>query len=233
MDELVRELRGESRRPAPERRASPEAWALAWQLEKMQADQEAQMHLVDRGQEWLTEIFRPEPWADTSGIRATTGVQEVADPDLARLRYLLWRRVMAPELTGSWAPLLLGRGSRGMFAALVGFSEFLSLPRLEVQLPGVRTADRWQAPAELAAEPAWRGRFREALEACLSAARSGEGLTAAGVDLSALAQEFAQAWPTPPSWWWPLEFWPRLEVNGKAWGPLLCGAPQAGDLGAG
>jgi hypothetical protein len=85
---------------------------LVWQLEKMQADEEARMIQVDRGEAWLAEILSPEPW-DNHQSYGVTGLKEMVDPELARLRYLLWRREMASHLAGQWAPLLLGRTAAG------------------------------------------------------------------------------------------------------------------------
>ena len=42
------------------------------------------------------------------------GVAETVDPELAQLRYRLWRRVMTPETPDQSVPLLLGRASRAI-----------------------------------------------------------------------------------------------------------------------
>ena len=90
---------------APEPQSpSPNAWSLVWQLEKMQADQEAQLLLVDQGQDWLQDILKPEPWDDRASYGPVSGVAETVDPELAKLRYRLWRRVMAPESRTSRSP---------------------------------------------------------------------------------------------------------------------------------
>ena len=109
---MLRDIRDYGRVEAPEKDASPEAWSLAWQLEKLQADQEAQLLMVDQGQEWLKDILAPEPWEERPSFGPVPGVQEMVDPDLARLRYRLWERIMAPHLKDPWVPFLLGRTSR-------------------------------------------------------------------------------------------------------------------------
>jgi hypothetical protein len=230
VDDIVRALRGAPEEPQPERRASPEAWTLAWQMEKMQADQEAQMALVDRGHDWLEEIFRPEPWADPSGFGPVAGVKEVADPELARLRYLLWRRVMGEAMAGAWAPLLLGRGAGAVFGALLGWPEWTFIGRTVVNMPGVKDAAALQAAQALLAASPWQGQFQVRLEACLEAAAGRGDLKAAAGELTAFAQGFAQAWTEEPAWWWPLEIWTRPENSAWEWGPVLCGAPDGKDI---
>ncbi|MBM4296052.1 MAG: hypothetical protein FJ126_14280, partial [Deltaproteobacteria bacterium] len=109
LGDLVQALRqyGKEPEPEPEAAPSPAAWSLAWQLEKMSADQETQLLLVDKGQDWLQDILKPEPWEDRPAFNVP-GVGEMVDPELAKLRHRLWLRVMAPYLEGDYAPLLLG-----------------------------------------------------------------------------------------------------------------------------
>ena len=95
--DLLQDLRHYGQAKAPGEAVFPQAWSLAWQLEKLQADQEAQLRLVDRGQEWLKDILTPETWEEPSGFSPVPGIPEMVDPELAQLRYALWRRVMAPH----------------------------------------------------------------------------------------------------------------------------------------
>jgi hypothetical protein len=81
----------------------------------MQADQETHFLLVDQGQDWLQDILKPEPWDDRVSYGPVSGVAETVDPELAKLRYRLWLRVMAPETPDQSVPLLLGRASRPLF----------------------------------------------------------------------------------------------------------------------
>jgi len=57
VEDIIRELKGLPREEPRVELPSREAWNLAWQLEKMQADEEARMLQVDRGEEWLAEIL--------------------------------------------------------------------------------------------------------------------------------------------------------------------------------
>jgi hypothetical protein len=57
--DLIEAIRRYGEMPPQETPTSPEAWSLAWQLEKMQADQDSQLLLVDQGQDWLKEILKP------------------------------------------------------------------------------------------------------------------------------------------------------------------------------
>src|SRR5512143_293558 len=130
--DLLQALRNYDEPAASRQAPSPDSWALVWQLEKMQADQEAQLVLVDKGQEWLGEILAPEPWDDQPRFGAVPGVPEMVDPELARLRYLLWRKVMAPRLQEEWTPFLLGRTSKALFLTLRGWPQWTGLSKVEV-----------------------------------------------------------------------------------------------------
>ena len=69
-DNLLQAIRGYGKAAAPEPKSPPpNAWSLAWQLEKMQADQEAKFLLVDQGQDWLQDILKPEPWRRSGLVR--------------------------------------------------------------------------------------------------------------------------------------------------------------------
>lgn len=227
--DLVQTLRGYGQKPTEVADAakspSPQAWSLAWQLEKMSADQEAQLRLVDQGQDWLREILKPEPWEDQPAFGAVPGVEEMVDPELASLRYRLWRRVMAPYLEEDYAPLLLGRISRSLFLTLKGWPRWADLKWVDLALPGCRSAGEWLAAGGGATPPPWQSKFKEMLAACLTA--TGEGfleLQTAALRLKEfVADEVAAQWPAAPEWTWDLEIWmPGEEREDES--PVLCWA---------
>ncbi len=221
--DLLNALRNYGQAAAPPQGPAPDSWTLAWQLEKMQADQEAQLVLVDKGQDWLGEILAPEPWEDRPRFGPVPGVGEMVDPDLARLRYLLWRRVMAPRLQEDWAPLLLGRTSKALFLTLRGWPEWAELREVGVSLPGCRSLAEWtKVEAELGGLQ-WQANFSELLAALLAAAESDDFAAPA-----AQLQEFVDStllsrWPSPQPWKWDLEVWAPAEGEDDL-GPVLCWA---------
>jgi hypothetical protein len=226
LGDLVQTLRHYGREPEPQPEAppSPPAWSLAWQLEKMSADQEAQLLLVDKGQDWLQDILKPEPWEDRPTFNVP-GVGEMVDPELAKLRYRLWLRVVAPYLEGNHAPLLLGRASRSLFLTLKGWPRWTGPKWVELALPGCRSAEELWAVSAAAGPPPWQTRFRELLAACLEAARRdfSELETAAQRLREFVAQEVAGPWPSPVEWQWGLEIWmPDGELEDES--PVLCWA---------
>jgi hypothetical protein len=220
--DLVEAIRRYGEMPAPNRQVSPEAWSLAWQLEKMQADEDAQLLLVDRSQEWLREILKPEPWVERVNFSHVPGVDEVVDPDLAKMRYLLWRRVMAAFLENFWAPLLLGRTSRALFLTLKGWPQWTDLKKVQVSLPACRSAAQW---TEIRNDPGLReklGRVRELLGAALAAADDLRHLEATARDLSEFLEGAVAAhWPYPIDWRWDLEIW-TPESSPAEERPVLC-----------
>jgi len=227
--DIIRQLRGEPPAPMPEGPVSGDPWALAWQLEKMQADQEAQMVLVDQGQVWLSQILRPEPWESPQGFEAAPGLSEMADPEMARLRYLLWQQVMKPHLVPPWAPFLLGRTSRAMFAALQEPAAWQKVSRVRCSLPGCRSAQDWQKIAAHTDNASWPAEFRQRLSACLEATGEVATLKAQAQELNAWLATVAAAWPMPVDWWWDLEIWtagPEPEHTG----PVLCWLGAGADI---
>ena len=109
----------------------------------MQADQEAQLLLVDQGQDWLQDILKPEPWDD----RASYGPVSQGSPKRWTpswpTSYRLWRRVMAPETPDQSVPLLLGRASRPLFLTLKGWPDWTALRKVQLALPGCRNGAEW------------------------------------------------------------------------------------------
>jgi len=212
---------GEEPAPAAAKEASPQAWSLAWQLEKMQADQEAQMLLVDQAQQWLGEILAPEPWEEKLSFGPVPGVGEMVDTDLARLRYRLWRRVMAPYLEKPWVPLLLGRTSRPLFLSLRGWPQWTDLKKVQVSLPGCRSQAECLAAQGDVGKPQWVEGFTKLLAELLTAAADSQDLEHPAQQLQEFVdQTIAAQWPLPPSFKWDLEVWtpdPKTEE-----GPVLC-----------
>jgi hypothetical protein len=221
---------GQAAVPAPQP-PPPNAWSLAWQLEKMQADQEAKLLLVDQGQDWLQDILKPEPWDDRVSFGLVSGVAETVDPELAKLRYRLWRRVMAPEKPDQSVPLLLGRASRPLFLTLKGWPEWTALRKVQLSLPGCRNKGEWLQVAGDAGQPPWQGKFVDLLAGLLTAAADNQELKAASRELQEfVADEIVASWPLPEVWYGDLEIW-GPDAAPEANGPVLCwGSAGAGIL---
>ena len=218
--DLLRDIRQYGRVEVPDNHSAPEAWSLAWQLEKLQADQEAQLQLVDQGQEWLKEILTPEPWEKTAEFGPVPGVPEMVDPELARLRYALWRRVMAQHLEEPWAPFLLGRTSRSLFLTLKGWPEWTGLQKVQVSLPGCRTYAEWRAICGKGSAPPWQPQAAALLGALLTASADLEGLGAAAQELAKfVADTVMPQWPFPVAGNFDLEVWVPDSENEE---PVLC-----------
>jgi hypothetical protein len=231
-DDLLAALRTYGQPAAPEPpSAAPDAWSLAWQLEKMQADQEAQLQLVDKGQDWLQDILKPEPWDNGASFGPVPGVEEMADPELAALRYRLWRRVMAPYLQGQAAPLLLGRNSRALVLALKDWPNWTALRRITVALPGCRSGAEYLEVRGDAPRPSWQQRFLDGLAGVLTALAENQDQEASVQQLQELVQEeIVASWPFPGVWNWDLEIW-APEAAPEQPGPVLCwGGAGAGVL---
>ena len=230
-ENLIQAIRGYGQSTAPESQPpSANAWSLAWQLEKMQADQEAQLLLVDRGHDWLQDILKPEPWEDKQSYGPVAGVAETVDPELAKLRYRLWRRVMAPELTDQSAPLLLGRASRPLFLTLKGWPDWTDLRMVKLSLPGCRNGGEWLKVAGEAGRPPWQEKFVDLLAGLLTAAADSQELEAASRELQEfVAEDIAADWPLSEVWNWDLEIWWPDEAP-EANGPVLCWGSAAGGI---
>jgi hypothetical protein len=227
VEDIVRALRGEPAQPRVADRPwkNEEASSLAWQLEMMEADQEAHLARVDRGQEWLAEILAPESLEEPGSLSGLPGASEFLDPDTARLRYLLWKREMGALLGPESAPLLLGRTSQSIFASLRNEAGAIRPPLVRFKLPGCRTEDEYQAvrKAETAAD--WQKGFQELLEVCLTAADQGADLGQPAQELTRwLEEELPRHWPEVPSWTWDLEIWGRDPEAGEGGETLLAWA---------
>lgn len=222
VEDILRALRGE---PAEPRLAEgpwkdEEASNLAWQLEIMEADQEAHLARVDRGEEWLAEILTPEPLEEPGSLSGSPRATEFLDPETARLRYLLWKREMGALLGPDSAPFLLGRTSQTIFASLRQEVGAVHPPLVRFRLPGCRTEEEYQRAkkAEMAAD--WLKGFQELLGACLTAAHQGADMGPRAQELTKwLGEELPRHWPEVPSWTWELEIWgrdPEAEEGGEA-----------------
>jgi hypothetical protein len=221
--DLLQALRSYGQEPTltPAKEASPQAWSLAWQLEKMQADQEAQMLLVDRGQQWLGEILAPEPWEDKTTFGPVPGVGEMVDRELARLRYHLWLRVMALYLQDPWVPLLLGRTSCPLFLTLRGWPQWTELKKVQVSLPGCRSEAELAAVQAGEVKPPWSEKFAELMGALLEVAAASQDLRSSAETLQEFVdQTISPPWPFPQTWKWDLEIWTPDAVKDE--GPVLC-----------
>jgi hypothetical protein len=230
--EIIQAIRGYGQPAAPEPPPPPpNAWSLAWQLEKMQADQEAKMLLVDQGHDWLQDILKPEPWEDRGSFGPVAGVAETVDPELAKLRYRLWRRVMAPELTDQSVPLLLGRASRPLFLTLKGWPDWTALRMVKLSLPGCRNKGEWLEVAGDAGRPPWQEKFVDLLTGLLTAAADSQELKAASRELQQFVEDdIVAGWPLPAVWHGDLEIW-EPDAAPEANGPVLCwGSAGAGML---
>jgi hypothetical protein len=197
-------------------------WSLAWQLEKMQADQEAKLVLVDKGQDWLQDIFRPEPWDKGESFEPVPGVAEMVDPELAQLRYHLWRRTLAPYLQDQSAVLLLGRTSRALFLTLKGWPDLTGIQTVQLALPGCRNSAEWQAICGDAHQPPWQDQFAALMGALLTTMAEGQEPQAASRKLQKFVdRDILAAWPLAAEWNWDLEIWAPEAAPDKA-GPVLC-----------
>jgi len=208
-ENTLQAIRGYGQPGAPEAQPpSPNAWSLAWQLEKMQADQDAQLLLVDKGQDWLQDIFRPEPWADREAFGPASGVPETVDPELALMRYRLWRRALAPFPQDQSVPVLLGRTSRAIFLTLKGWPDWTALKPLRLSLPGCRNGAEWRTVCGGDAKPPWQQQFVALLEALLSAvAQRQDPQDALGKLQGFVKADIVAGWPLPEVWNWDLEIW--------------------------
>lgn len=225
--DILKALRGEPPEPPqpPPPPPSAEAWSLAWQLEKMQADEEAQMLRVDQGDAWLAEILAPEPWEQKVEFGVVTGVPEMVDPDLARMRYRLWDRVIGPQLLGRWAPLLLGRSARAIFQALRDRPQWPLAPPVRVSLPGCRSEGELAAVLGETGRPGWLEELQALLEEVLEAGAASGDLKAVVVEFNRfVAAKVAPGWPSEPVWHWDLEVWGPDPEDEAGSGPVLCWA---------
>jgi hypothetical protein len=230
-DQLIQAIRGYGQPAAPEPPPpSPNAWSLAWQLEKMQADQDAQLLLVDKGQDWLHDILTPEPWENESSSGPVDGVEEMVDPELAQLRYRLWRRVMAADLKDQVVPLLLGRTSRALFLTLKGWPDWTALKTLRLALPGCRSETEWLQVVGDAGRPAWQPKFVELLAALLTAVAAPQEPHDALRELRQFVEDdVAASWPSPAVWHWDLEIW-LPDASPGTNGPVLCWGGAGGGI---
>jgi len=220
--DLLQALRQYGAAPVSEPSSPADAWRLAWQLEKMLADQEAQLVSVDRGQEWLAEILAPEPWEEQPHLGPVPGIGEMVDPDLAKLRYHLWERVMASYLHDHWAPLLLGRTARSLFLTLRGWPEWTGLRAAQVPLPGCRSEEEWARVKGDAKLGGHLAKFGGLLSSALAKAVKFEKLSAAARQLQDFVEGFlAPNWPHSPRWNLNLEIWGAESQEEEA-APVLC-----------
>lgn len=229
LDDIVRALRGEPAEPpgaeGPWKEQDP--LTMAWQLEVMEADQEAHLAQVDRGDEWLGQMLTPETWEETGCLTAAPEDIEMLDPETARRRYLLWRREMGVFLGPGSVPLLLGRTSWAIFASLRREAGDGRASKARVRLPGCLTEAEYQAARNVAADTGWREEFRQRLEACLQAAEQGADLEPPARELNQwLTHGLPRLWPELPGWTWELEIWarePKIQEAGEtllAWSGL-------------
>lgn len=223
-DDLIQAIRrGTSSSPKPG--PLPDAWHLAWQMEKILADQEAHLVSVDRGQEWLAEILAPEPWEERLTLGPIPGIGEMVDPELAELRYHLWQRVMAPYLQERWAPLLLGRTARSIFLTLRGWPQWTGLRAVQISLPGCRSEAEWLQVRNSAGMMEIFHKCGALLAAALTKAAGSPDLAAAALELTEFVEKvLAPRWPLSSLWNWNLEIWAPDSEGGGEGTPVLCWA---------
>ena len=211
VDDIIRALRGKKARPevAEGPWQGEEAASLAWRLELMEADQEAQLALVDQGEEWLGEILAPETWEEPPSYAGVAEEKEVADPETARRRYLLWQKEMGQFLGAERTPLLLGRASQGIFTSLrrEGGTGKFALVRFKV--PVCQDEEEFQAVRK-AGNSTWGEEFQRLLGICLTAADEGANTWEPAQTLSRwLEEELPRQWPGMPSLYGEMELWGR------------------------
>lgn len=222
-DDLIQAIRQGTATPPKPPGDLPDAWHLAWQMEKILADQEARLVNVDRGQAWLSEILAPEPWEDRQTLGPVPGIGEMVDPELADLRYRLWRRVMASYLEGLWAPLLLGRTARSIFLTLRGWPQWTGLRAVQIPLPGCRSEAEWLQVKKSAGMMAALDQCGALLSGCLSKAAGSPDLAAAALELTEFVEKtLAPQWPLDTLWNWNLEVWAPDSEGGEEGTPVLC-----------
>ncbi len=212
MDDIVRALRGKKARPevAGGHWHGEEAASLAWRLELMEADQEAQLARVDRGEERLEEILAPETWEEPESYEGVAGEMEIVDPETARRRYLLWRKEMEPVMGAGSVPLLLGRSSLGIFTSLRKEGGTGKSARVRLQVPVCRDEEVSQSTRQARGETAWEKEFQRLLGMCLTAADQGAAIEEPGQVLSRwLKEELPRQWPEMPSLYREMEIWGR------------------------
>jgi hypothetical protein len=226
LDDILRALRGAAEPPATEGPwKGQDPLSLAWQLEVMEADQEAHLAQVDRGDELLDQMLIPETSEEPGSAALAPEDIEVLDPETARLRYLLWRRELGDRLGPRSVPLLLGRTSQTIFISLRREAGGGGAPRARVRLPGCRTEAEYQAARNAAAQVGWQEEFRQRLEACLQPAEQGGDLEPPARELNHwLAAELPRLWPELPPWSWELEIWAREPEIQEAGETLLAWA---------
>ncbi|MBI4643219.1 MAG: hypothetical protein HY743_05705 [Deltaproteobacteria bacterium] len=223
-EDLIQAIRRYGAAPASEPPSPLDAWRLAWQLEKMMADQEARLVSVDRGQEWLAEILAPEPWEERPQLGPVPGIGEMVDPELAKLRYHLWQRIMTPYLQDHWTPLLLGRTARPIFLTLRGWPQWTGLRAVQAPLPGYRSEEEWARVMDDAKLGEHLAKFRELLSAALTSAADSQELPAVSQKLQNFVEKFlAPNWPLSPLWNWTLEIW-GPDPDWEEAMPVLCWA---------
>ena len=167
--------------------------------------------------------MQPEPWTERQSYGPVNGVSETVDPELAQLRYRLWRRVLAADIRGDRsAPLLLGRTARPLFLTLKGWPAWHALQPLRLSLPGCRTMADWRAVSGGGPGPPWRPQFADLLAALLSATADAQELPAAFTRLQKFVEdEIVAKWPLPEIWPWDLEIW-GPDATPDETGPVLC-----------
>jgi len=231
-DDLIRAIRQYGTAAAtPDPETHLVAWRLAWQLEKLQADQEAQLVRVDQGQDWLTEILSPEPWEERLNLGTVPGIGEVVDPELAHLRHHLWERVMAPYLEGRWTPLLLGRTARSIFLTLKGWPQWTGLRAARVALPGCRSEAEWLQVRNDPDLGRRLAKFGGVLAEALTRVASSQDLAAAVAEIQEfVARDLMPRWPFAPPWNWDLEVWGPEPEEKEGERPVLCWAGAGGKV---
>ncbi len=224
-DDLIQAIRQGRGTASSSPEPLPDAWHLAWQMEKILADQEARLVNVDRGQEWLAEILAPEPWEERLSLGPVPGIGEMVDPEMAELRYHLWQRVMAAYLQGQWVPLLLGRTARSIFLTLRGWPKWTGLRTVQISLPGCRSEKEWLQVRNSAGMMEALDKCGALLAAALTKTAGSPDLAAAALELTRFVEEIlAPRWPLPSLWHWPLEIWAPDAEEGEEGRPVLCWA---------
>jgi hypothetical protein len=232
VDDIVRALRGEpAEPPAAGGPFKKEAAAkLAWQLEVMEADQEAQLSKVDRGEKRLAEILGPETWEEATSFSGMPAGKEVLDPETARLRYLLWRREMGAFLGKESAPLLLGRTSPTIFTSLRMEAGISRAPLVRFKMPGCRQEEDYDAARKALTAAGGQEKWPQLLEACLATAAQRGNMDGPVKELNRwLEEELPRHWPESPMWTWDLAIWggyPKAAEGGEVllvWGGLGSG----------
>ena len=212
--ELIRAIKGEPAASPAAPELPPETglprlpdasmiWTLAWQLEKMWAEQEARLRMVQNQQSQLDTWLAPEPWEEKAAFQPPPNHDPLLaatappDPELALLRLYFWQALLGPHLSSPWAPLILtAPASLGLLLEAPGpMSTEPGLTRLRYSLPRCQNREGLEQSLDRLAAAGLEGQFAQALDQVLQALATDDPyLESAQGHLQSLITQ--QLWPS-------------------------------------